>query len=142
MKKYLEGLQWVLYYYYKGCAHWRWYYPYHYSPMVSDLGCNIVKEFLGNKTVIHDFETDFNCPADGSPYTPFQQLLCIMPLKSIKLLPDCYETIARGDLVEFFPEDFGIDLNGKTVAWEALVLIPFADESLFLQKEAELMRSG
>ena len=58
--------------------------------------------------------------------------MCIMPLKSIKLLPDCYETIARGDLVEFFPEDFPIDLNGKTVAWEALVLIPFADETLFL----------
>ena len=55
-----------------------------------------------------------------------------MPLKSIKLLPTCYESIARGDLIEFFPEDFPIDLNGKTVAWEALVLIPFADEALFL----------
>ena len=61
-----------------------------------------------------------------------------MPLKSIKLLPDSYEPLARGDLVEFFPEDFSIDLNGKTVAWEALVLIPFADETLFLQKEATM----
>lgn len=61
-----------------------------------------------------------------------------MPLKSIQLLPSCYEQIARGDLIEFFPEDFPIDLNGKTVAWEALVLIPFADEVLFLQKEADM----
>ena len=58
-----------------------------------------------------------------------------MPLKSIHLLPRCYEEIARGDLVEYFPEDFPIDLNGKTVAWEALVLIPFVDEALFLKKE-------
>ena len=65
-----------------------------------------------------------------------------MPLKSIKLLPECYEHIARGDLVEFFPEDFGIDLNGKTVAWEALVLIPFADENLFIEKEAQMMAAG
>lgn len=65
-----------------------------------------------------------------------------MPLKSARLLPSCYETIARGDLVEFFPEDFEIDLNGKTVAWEALVLIPFADEALFLQKEHEMFSTG
>jgi len=61
-----------------------------------------------------------------------------MPLKSISLLPPSYGDLARGDLIEFFPEDFSIDLNGKTVAWEALVLIPFADETLFLQKEATM----
>ena len=138
MKKYLEGLQWVLYYYYKGAPHWRWYYPFHYAPMISDLGSNIVRDFLSSKTVISEFEVDFNCPAEDRPYTPFQQLLCIMPLKSITLLPECYEEIARGDLVEYFPEDFPIDLNGKTVAWEALVLIPFADEGLFQQKEEEM----
>ena len=139
MKKYLEGLQWVLYYYYKGCTHWRWYYPFHYAPMISDLGSSIVREFLGSKTVIREFEIDFNCPASDRPYTPFQQLLCIMPLKSLHLLPRCYDPVARGDLIEFFPEDFPIDLNGKTVAWEALVLIPFADEALFLQKESEML---
>ena len=62
-----------------------------------------------------------------------------MPLKSLHLLPRCYDSVARGDLIEFFPEDFPIDLNGKTVAWEALVLIPFADEGLFLQKENEML---
>ena len=62
-----------------------------------------------------------------------------MPLKSIGLLPDCYESIARGPLIEYFPENFPIDLNGKTVAWEALVLIPFADEDKFLEHEAAML---
>ena len=65
-----------------------------------------------------------------------------MPLKSISLLPACYESIARGDLVDYFPEDFPIDLNGKTVAWEALVLIPFANESLFIEKEQQMFEGG
>ena len=65
-----------------------------------------------------------------------------MPLKSIKLLPPCYEQVARGDLVEYFPEDFPIDLNGKTVAWEALVLIPFANEALFIEQETQMFAGG
>jgi 5'-3' exoribonuclease 1 len=28
-----------------------------------------------------------------------------------------------------FPSNFSVDLNGKTNAWEAIVLIPFVDEN-------------
>lgn len=72
LKKYIEGLQWVLYYYYKGVQHWRWYYPYHYAPMISDIGDDIVKNLLDGKINIDDFERDYNCSDLNVPYTPFQ----------------------------------------------------------------------
>jgi 5'-3' exonuclease len=140
LKKYLEGMQWVLYYYYRGSSHWRWYYPYHYAPMISDLGINIVAEFLGT-TTITSFEVDFNCPANKMPYTPFQQLLCIMPLKSFKLLPHEYLEIPNR-MAEDYPSNFAVDLNGKTNAWEAIVLIPFVDETKVIEEEAQLVKRG
>ena len=36
-ENYVQGLQWVLYYYYRGVASWPWYYQYHYSPMISGM---------------------------------------------------------------------------------------------------------
>ena len=71
LMKYLEGLQWVLYYYYRGAQHWRWYYPYHYAPMISDIDENIVHYFLKGHVTIDTFEVDHNCSEVNIPYTPF-----------------------------------------------------------------------
>ena len=45
-------------------------------------------------------------------------------------------------MVDSFPMYFGVDLNGKTMAYEAIVLIPFVDETKLLEEEQALYKGG
>ncbi|XP_054727908.1 5'-3' exoribonuclease 1 isoform X2 [Anastrepha obliqua] len=117
---YITALQWILDYYYRGVLSWDWYYPHHYAPFISDL-----KNFK-------DYKFNFNL---GKPFLPFEQLLAVLPAASRDLLPSAYRdlmTSATSELLEYYPQEFETDLNGKRHEWEAVVLIPFIDEKLLL----------
>lgn len=60
--------------------------------------------------------------------------MAVLPAASKSLLPAAYRdlmTSATSDLIDYYPEDFQTDLNGKQHEWEAVVLIPFIDEVSF-----------
>jgi 5'-3' exoribonuclease 1 len=119
-ENYVQGLQWVLYYYYRGVASWPWFYQYHYSPMISD-----VKKGLG---------ADMNFQL-GQPFRPFQQLMGVLPDRSKKIVPTVYHdlmTSKDSPIIDFYPRDFELDMNGKKMEWEAVVKIPFIDEKRLL----------
>ena len=104
-KAYIEGLVWNLKYYYKGCACWDWFYPYHYGPRLSDLKNidNMLKEisFDDNKS---------------GPLNPFEQLMACLPPSSADLLPKPYQWLmksSKSPLIDFYPDSFTIDMNGK-----------------------------
>jgi len=65
-----------------------------------------------------------------------------LPTHSFELLPKEYLALAEGELKDAFPSSFDVDLNGKTLAWEAIVLIPFCPEELFLKAEKNMLESG
>ena len=123
-RKYLEGLQWVLFYYYRGVQSWRWYYPYHYAPMISDF--NKIREYL-------DYDID-NYFTKDEPFKPFESLLFILPKKSRDLFPSCYWSIFE-EFEHLFPNEFKIDFNGKRMPWESIVLLPFLSEEVILNFE-------
>uniref|UniRef100_A0A8C8IWP1 5'-3' exoribonuclease 1 n=1 Tax=Oncorhynchus tshawytscha TaxID=74940 RepID=A0A8C8IWP1_ONCTS len=117
---YVEGIQWILHYYYHGVQSWSWYYPHHYAPFLSDV-----------RNIAH-LKLTFDM---GKPFMPFQQLLGVLPAASKDLLPQSYRhlmTSENSSIIEYYPLDFKTDLNGKQQEWEAVVLIPFIDERCLL----------
>jgi len=119
-ENYIEGLQWVLSYYYKGVASWGWFYRYHYSPKITDIkrGLGANKEF-----------------SLGIPFRPYQQLMGVLPDRSKKIVPEAYHilmTSPDSPIIDFYPRDFELDMNGKKQEWEAVVKIPFIDEKRLL----------
>jgi 5'-3' exoribonuclease 1 len=119
-ENYVQGLQWVLYYYYRGVASWPWFYGYHYSPMISD-----VKKGLG---------ADINFTL-GQPFKPYQQLMGVLPDRSKKIVPTAYHDLMTNPdspIIDFYPRDFELDMNGKKMEWEAVVKIPFIEEKRLL----------
>lgn len=54
-----------------------------------------------------------------------------MPAASQSLLPMAYHelmTSNKSKIIDYYPNNFETDKNGKKQEWEAVVLIPFIDE--------------
>ncbi|KAG8629244.1 hypothetical protein KVT40_003109 [Elsinoe batatas] len=119
-RDYVEGLAWVLLYYFQGCPSWTWYYPHHYAPFAADF---------------KDIEK-MNIKFDkGKPFRPYEQLMGVMPAASNHTIPAVFHPLMTepdSDIVDFYPEDFEIDLNGKKFAWQGVALLPFIDEKRLL----------
>lgn len=119
-RSYVEGLAWVLAYYLQGCPSWTWYYPYHYAPFAADF-------FELDKMSIK-FEK-------GIPFRPYEQLMGVLPAASNHAVPQVFHSLMTdedSDIIDFYPEDFDLDLNGKKQSWKAVILLPFIDEKRLL----------
>lgn len=119
-RAYVEGLSWVLLYYFQGCASWTWYYPYHYAPFAAD--------FVDMDKMNIKFDK-------GKPFRPYEQLMGVLPAASNHAIPKAFHPLMTeedSDIIDFYPEEFDLDMNGKKQEWKAVVLLPFIDEKRLL----------
>jgi len=121
-RHYIQGCEWVLRYYTIGIPSWHWFYPYHYSPLMSDIA---------NYMCIND-DVHFDIPVImREPPTLEQQLMCILPPHTITNISfnqnqiDKYMNKFRVDTSRIT-----IDRDGTTHEMDEVVIVPFIDISL------------
>lgn len=80
----------------------------------------------------------------GAPLRPFEQLMGCMPPSQAHNLPKPYRrfmTDPDSPIIDFYPESFTVDLNGKRWPWEAVTLLPFIDSRRLLEVAATVDES-
>ncbi|KAL5204511.1 hypothetical protein ABZP36_009382 [Zizania latifolia] len=131
VQKYLEGLCWVLLYYFSDVPSWSWYYPFYYAPFASD--------FKGLSQLKISFTLD-------KPLRPFDQLMAILPPERINhfsfcssfALPKCYSKLMvcqESPIHAYYPS--GINIKGLLlislkICYQGVAKLPFIDVKLLL----------
>jgi 5'-3' exonuclease len=115
---YIQGCEWILRYYTTGIPSWYWFYPYHYSPLVSDIA---------NYVCVND-NVHFTPPTSlQTPPTLEQQLMCILPPYTIENIFDKPKVQIYEDKYRVDSSSIKIDRDGTTHEMDEVVIVPFID---------------
>lgn len=115
-EEYCKGLIWTTKYYFKGCASWKWQYPYTHGPFVSDIYGYICGIDLNNIKF-----------GESNPLAPFEQLIAVLPPSCKNLLPESYRELVssiKSPIIDYYPNDIAIDILYKDVHWKSIPIIP------------------
>ena len=117
---YLEGLEWVFYYYTVGCPHWRWKYKYHYPPLLCDLA-----EYSKHNIILHK-NTSFIKSISGvnRPFVPSVQLAYVIPKEYHSLIDDKMRNIIEPHYSSYYPDSYNYQWAFCRYFWESHVVLP------------------
>ncbi len=119
VENYLESLYFTLQYYYVGCPSWSWHYNFRIAPLLGDVYHYLEENSEKNIEKLNVFEL-------GSPMTPFQQLMFILPPQNDMIVPEALRPIMHDDkigMTQYYPTEIRIDaaFGGKSMYSEAIL---------------------
>ncbi|XP_029164343.1 uncharacterized protein LOC114935633 isoform X2 [Nylanderia fulva] len=79
---------------------------------------------------------------DTIPFCPLKQLMGVFSADSKKHLSAPWVKLMidpKSHIIDFYPEDFNFDLNGKKFVWQGVALLPFVDEKNYLKLWCHIM---
>jgi 5'-3' exonuclease len=118
---YIEGLEWVFYYYTRGCIHWQWKYKYAYPPLLSDLATSISKQ-AGVYSTRRFIDSSVS---NNRPFSSNVQLSYVLPKTNHNLLPSkIMEVLQSPEYSVFFPDDVSYKWPFCRYLWEAHADLP------------------
>lgn len=124
-KHYIEGLCWVVNYYYNREFDMFWHYRYHVSPLANDIYKTLLSErdinIYMNKTSQQTLNIKLN---------PNLQLLYVIPPQSISILPRILQNLMSNPelgLVHYYPAKFDLCTFFKKMLWECTPILPDID---------------
>ena len=122
---YLSGFAWVYNYYTKGNkkTNQRWYYPYHYTPLIKDMYV-VLKSILDNGDTINGWQDN-----GESPMSAVHQLITIIPPQLANILPEEARELMGplSPIADYMPTDFHVDKSDVNESWRGIALLPFVD---------------
>lgn len=126
-ENYVDGLLWVVNYYFNQSACQEWFCHLHYAPTVHDIQkyiLTIVNEDLPKQLNI------LKGTSNHSVDKAHLQLLLVLPPQSINLLPEHLQPIMtdiQHGCIHFYPHDFQVMTYLKHKLWECSPMIPHVD---------------
>lgn len=97
--EYLKSLEFCLMYYFDSPPSWTWFYPYRAAPTIGD--------FLNYIIINNPQPTKFEL---NEPCSQFEQLMLVLPRESFGLLPKALALKKKDELLEFYPQNFILDI--------------------------------
>ena len=97
-EEYLQSIVWTVEYYFHQCPSWKWYYQYHFTPLLTDLSDYV--DTLNDLDVVKK---------DSIPHTPEEQLKIVLPIQNNNYL---------------YPEKTPLHSIFKRYYWECHPILP------------------